>query len=89
MKPLNHHVMVAMCLASTVPECSARLEEDGKEKAEQPSAQHPCCQEGMNRLSVDYTDGKVFWRGWCPALKLGIFCRTAVGRLIYCREASN
>ncbi|XP_049656333.1 cell adhesion molecule-related/down-regulated by oncogenes isoform X1 [Accipiter gentilis] len=57
MKPLNHHVMVAMCLASTVPECSARLEEDGKEKAEQPSAQHPCCQEGMNRLSVDYTDG--------------------------------
>uniref|UniRef100_A0A663F4Y0 Cell adhesion associated, onco regulated n=1 Tax=Aquila chrysaetos chrysaetos TaxID=223781 RepID=A0A663F4Y0_AQUCH len=57
MKPLNHHVMVAMCLASTVPECSARLEEDGKEKAEQPSAQHPCCQEGMNRLSVDYADG--------------------------------
>ncbi|XP_069644358.1 cell adhesion molecule-related/down-regulated by oncogenes isoform X1 [Haliaeetus albicilla] len=57
MKPLNHHVMVAMCLASTVPECSARLEEDGKEKAEQPSAQHPCCREGMNRLSVDYTDG--------------------------------
>ncbi|KAM9657394.1 cell adhesion molecule-related/down-regulated by oncogenes isoform 1-T4 [Morphnus guianensis] len=57
MKPLNHHVMAAMCLASTVPECSARLEEDGKEKAEQPSAQHPCCQEGMNRLSVDYTDG--------------------------------
>ncbi|KAM6234864.1 cell adhesion molecule-related/down-regulated by oncogenes isoform 3-T4 [Spheniscus humboldti] len=57
MKPLNRHVMVAMCLASTVPECSARLEEDGKEKAEQPSAQHPCCQEGMNRLSVDYADG--------------------------------
>ncbi|XP_075377101.1 cell adhesion molecule-related/down-regulated by oncogenes isoform X2 [Mycteria americana] len=57
MKPLNHHVMVAMCLASTVPECSARLEEDGKGKAEQPSAQHPCCREGVNRLSVDYTDG--------------------------------
>ncbi|NWW90234.1 CDON protein, partial [Rhynochetos jubatus] len=43
MKPLNHHVMVAMCLASAVPECSARLEEDSKEKVEQPSAQHPCC----------------------------------------------
>ncbi|NXW65201.1 CDON protein, partial [Eurystomus gularis] len=43
MKPLNHHVMVAMCLASSVPECSARLEEDGKERAEQPSGQHPCC----------------------------------------------
>ncbi|NXX13200.1 CDON protein, partial [Podargus strigoides] len=43
MKPLNHHVMVAMCLASTLPECSAQLEEDGREKAEQPSAQHPCC----------------------------------------------
>ncbi|XP_035753384.1 cell adhesion molecule-related/down-regulated by oncogenes [Egretta garzetta] len=58
MKPLNHHVMVAMCLASSVPECSARLEEDGKEKAEQPSAQHPCCREAMSRLSVDYTDGE-------------------------------
>ncbi|XP_074707193.1 cell adhesion molecule-related/down-regulated by oncogenes [Strix uralensis] len=58
MKPLNHHVMVAMCLASSVPECSARLEEeDGKEKTEQPSAQHLCCREGMNQLSVDYTDG--------------------------------
>ncbi|XP_076219946.1 cell adhesion molecule-related/down-regulated by oncogenes isoform X4 [Aptenodytes patagonicus] len=57
MKPLNHRVMVAMCLASAVPECSARLEEDGKEKAEQPSAQHPCCREGVNRLSVDYADG--------------------------------
>ncbi|KFQ54329.1 Cell adhesion molecule-related/down-regulated by oncogenes, partial [Nestor notabilis] len=43
MKPLNHHVMVAMCLASTLPECSARLEEDSKERAEQPSPQHPCC----------------------------------------------
>uniref|UniRef100_A0A663LTL3 Cell adhesion associated, oncogene regulated n=1 Tax=Athene cunicularia TaxID=194338 RepID=A0A663LTL3_ATHCN len=58
MKPLNHHVMVAMCLASSVPEFSARLEEeDGKEKTEQPPAQHPCCREGMNQLSVDYTDG--------------------------------
>ncbi|NXS61929.1 CDON protein, partial [Brachypteracias leptosomus] len=43
MKPLNHHVMVAMCLASSVPECGAGLEEDSKERAEQPSRQHPCC----------------------------------------------
>ncbi|NXK00574.1 CDON protein, partial [Corythaixoides concolor] len=43
MKPLDHHLMVAMCLASTGPERGARLEEDGKEKAEQPSARHPCC----------------------------------------------
>ncbi|NXK50903.1 CDON protein, partial [Chauna torquata] len=42
MKPLNH-VMVAMCLASTIPECSTQLEEDSKEKVEQPSTQHPCC----------------------------------------------
>lgn len=63
MKPLNRHVMVAMCLASTVPECGARLEEDAKEKAEQPSAQHPCCREAMNRLSADYTDGEAFRRG--------------------------
>uniref|UniRef100_A0A8C8BHE9 Cell adhesion associated, oncogene regulated n=1 Tax=Otus sunia TaxID=257818 RepID=A0A8C8BHE9_9STRI len=58
MKPLNHHVMVAMCLASSVPECSARLEEeDGKARTEQPSAQHLCCREGTNQLSVGYTDG--------------------------------
>nr|XP_009680231.1 PREDICTED: cell adhesion molecule-related/down-regulated by oncogenes [Struthio camelus australis]XP_009680232.1 PREDICTED: cell adhesion molecule-related/down-regulated by oncogenes [Struthio camelus australis]XP_009680233.1 PREDICTED: cell adhesion molecule-related/down-regulated by oncogenes [Struthio camelus australis]XP_009680234.1 PREDICTED: cell adhesion molecule-related/down-regulated by oncogenes [Struthio camelus australis] len=56
MKPLNH-VMVAMCLASTVPECSARLEEDSKEKAEQPSAQHSCCRENLNQLSIDCTEG--------------------------------
>ncbi|NXG66617.1 CDON protein, partial [Hemiprocne comata] len=43
MKPLNHHVMVAMCLASSVPECSAWLEEDSKEKVEQPPTQHSCC----------------------------------------------
>ena len=61
MKPLNHHVMVAMCLASAVPECGARLEEDGKERAEQPSAQHPCCREGVTRLSAD---GKALGRGW-------------------------
>ncbi|NXH18283.1 CDON protein, partial [Bucco capensis] len=43
MKHLNHHVMVAMCLASAVPECSAQLEEDSKENVEQLSTQHPCC----------------------------------------------
>ncbi|NWV88582.1 CDON protein, partial [Machaerirhynchus nigripectus] len=43
MKPLSPHVMVAMCLASATPECSARLEEDGGEGAEQPLVQHPCC----------------------------------------------
>ncbi|XP_029817908.1 cell adhesion molecule-related/down-regulated by oncogenes [Manacus vitellinus] len=57
MKPLSPHVMVAMCLASAVPECSARLEEDGKEGSEHPSPQHPCCQEGVGRLSVDCMDG--------------------------------
>ncbi|NWR92340.1 CDON protein, partial [Furnarius figulus] len=43
MKPLSPHIMVAMCLASTGPECSTRLEEDGTESMEQPSPQHPCC----------------------------------------------
>ncbi|NWT82025.1 CDON protein, partial [Lanius ludovicianus] len=43
MKPLSPHVMVAMCLASASPECSAQLEEDGGESTEQPPAQHPCC----------------------------------------------
>ncbi|XP_061224420.1 cell adhesion molecule-related/down-regulated by oncogenes [Neopsephotus bourkii] len=57
MKPLNHHVMVAMCLASTLPECSARLEEDSKERAEQLSPQHPCCRDSSSHLSVDCTDG--------------------------------
>ncbi|NWI58484.1 CDON protein, partial [Calyptomena viridis] len=42
MKALSPHVMVAMCLASAGPEC-ARLEEDGKEGAEQPSPRHSCC----------------------------------------------
>ncbi|NXK89732.1 CDON protein, partial [Formicarius rufipectus] len=35
MKPLSPHVMVAMCLSSAVPECSARLDEAG--------AEQPCC----------------------------------------------
>lgn len=58
MKPLSPHVMVAMCLASASPECSARLEEEGRESAEQPLAQHPCCREGMSQLSVDCMDGE-------------------------------
>ncbi|XP_014112870.1 PREDICTED: cell adhesion molecule-related/down-regulated by oncogenes isoform X2 [Pseudopodoces humilis] len=57
MKPLSPHVMVAMCLASATPECSTRLEEEGRESAEQPPAQHPCCREGMSQLSVDCMDG--------------------------------
>ncbi|XP_025072094.1 cell adhesion molecule-related/down-regulated by oncogenes isoform X2 [Alligator sinensis] len=56
MKPLNH-VMVAMCLASTVPDCSAEIEEDSKEKVEQPSPQHSCCQENMNQINADCTEG--------------------------------
>ncbi|NXE16521.1 CDON protein, partial [Lophotis ruficrista] len=44
MKPLNHHLMVAMCLAPAVPERGgARPEEDGEEKGEQPCARRPCC----------------------------------------------
>ncbi|ETE71219.1 Cell adhesion molecule-related/down-regulated by oncogenes, partial [Ophiophagus hannah] len=38
MKPLNH-MIVAMCLASTVPGCSIETEENDKEKAESPSHQ--------------------------------------------------
>ncbi|XP_074833308.1 cell adhesion molecule-related/down-regulated by oncogenes [Carettochelys insculpta] len=58
MKPLNH-LMVAMCLASTVPECSIKMEEDSKEKVEQPSAQHSCCQENMKWINVDYPEGDI------------------------------
>ncbi|NXX97511.1 CDON protein, partial [Centropus bengalensis] len=43
MEALHHQVMVPMGLASTIPECSMKLEERGKEKAEQLSPQHPCC----------------------------------------------
>ncbi|KGL99281.1 Cell adhesion molecule-related/down-regulated by oncogenes, partial [Charadrius vociferus] len=44
MKPLNRRVVVTMCLASALPERDVRLEEnDGKEKTDQPSVQHPCC----------------------------------------------
>lgn len=63
MKPLSPHVMVAMCLASATPECSARLEEDGRESAEQPPAQHPCCREGISQLSVDCMDGEASHTG--------------------------
>lgn len=57
MKPLNH-VMVAMCLASTVPNCDAETEEeDCKEKVEPPSPQDSCRQENVNPLSVDCIEG--------------------------------
>ncbi|XP_042328321.1 cell adhesion molecule-related/down-regulated by oncogenes [Sceloporus undulatus] len=52
MKPLNH-VMVAMCLASTVPGCNIETEEEGKEKVEPPSPQESCCQENVNPLNTD------------------------------------
>ncbi|XP_041269887.1 cell adhesion molecule-related/down-regulated by oncogenes [Onychostruthus taczanowskii] len=60
MKPLSPQVMVAMCLASASPECSARLEEEGRESAEQPPAQHSCCREAVSQLSVDCMDGGSF-----------------------------
>lgn len=60
MKPLNH-MMVAMCLASTVPGCDAEMEEDCKEPVEPPS-QDSCCQENVNPLSTDCIEGMpVFW----------------------------
>ncbi|XP_064254122.1 cell adhesion molecule-related/down-regulated by oncogenes [Passer domesticus] len=60
MKPLSPRVMVAMCLASASPECSARLEEQRGEGAEQPPAQRPCCREAVSQLSVDCIDGGSF-----------------------------
>ncbi|XP_020667224.3 cell adhesion molecule-related/down-regulated by oncogenes [Pogona vitticeps] len=52
MKPLNH-VMVTMCLASTVPECSVETEEECEEKVDPPSPEDSCCQENVNPLSKD------------------------------------
>ncbi|KAJ7305069.1 hypothetical protein JRQ81_010877 [Phrynocephalus forsythii] len=50
MKPLNH-VMVAMCLAATAPECNAETEEKCREQVEPPSPEDTCCQENVNQLS--------------------------------------
>ncbi|XP_053125630.1 cell adhesion molecule-related/down-regulated by oncogenes isoform X2 [Hemicordylus capensis] len=55
MEPLNH-VMVAMCLASTVPGCHVETEEESKDKEEPPSPQDSCCQENVNPLSTDCTE---------------------------------
>ncbi|NXP10994.1 CDON protein, partial [Thinocorus orbignyianus] len=50
MKPLNHHIMVAMCLASAGPEHGAHLQEEeeeeekeSKDNTEPPCARRPCC----------------------------------------------
>ncbi|XP_016289456.2 cell adhesion molecule-related/down-regulated by oncogenes isoform X3 [Monodelphis domestica] len=56
MKPLNH-VMVPMCLASTVPECGELPEEDIKNKMAPASTQHPCCQENTKQINSDCTEG--------------------------------
>ncbi|XP_062995612.1 cell adhesion molecule-related/down-regulated by oncogenes [Elgaria multicarinata webbii] len=52
MKPLNH-MMVAMCLASSVAGRNIETEEDSKEKVEPPSPQDSCCQENVNPLNTD------------------------------------
>lgn len=62
MKPLNH-VMVAMCLTPPVPGCSVESEEDGKENAESLSSQDSCCQENVNQLNTDCTEGIPEWEG--------------------------
>lgn len=74
MKPLSPHIMVAMCLASATPKCSARLEEDGGESAEQPPAQHPCCREGMSQLSVDCMDGEASSLTWLGSWEYSVGC---------------
>ncbi|KAK9395086.1 cell adhesion molecule-related [Crotalus adamanteus] len=51
MKPLNH-MIVAMCLASTVPGCSSETEENDKEKADSPSHQDTCGQENVSPLNT-------------------------------------
>lgn len=55
MKPLNH-VMVAMCLTPPVPGCN-ETEEDGEENAESLSSQDSHCQENVNQLNTDCTEG--------------------------------
>ncbi|XP_021231759.1 cell adhesion molecule-related/down-regulated by oncogenes isoform X2 [Numida meleagris] len=56
MKPLSH-IMVAMCLASGVPEHSVQLEEDSAETAEQPPSPQPCCRGSAGPLCLEYSDG--------------------------------
>ncbi|XP_031455565.1 cell adhesion molecule-related/down-regulated by oncogenes isoform X1 [Phasianus colchicus] len=56
MKPLSH-IMVAMCLASSIPEHGGRVEEDSMETAEQPPSPQPCCRRSAGPLCVEHTDG--------------------------------
>ncbi|RMB92089.1 hypothetical protein DUI87_31618 [Hirundo rustica rustica] len=77
MKPLSPHVMVAMCLASASAECSAHLEQGGRDGAEQPPAQHPCCRDGVSQLSVDCMDEQFDLR---EILKLIQFHPPTMGR---------
>uniref|UniRef100_A0A8C7DVP7 Cell adhesion associated, onco regulated n=1 Tax=Naja naja TaxID=35670 RepID=A0A8C7DVP7_NAJNA len=65
MKPLNH-MIVAMCLASTVPGCSIETEENDKQKAESPSHQDSCGQENTNCTSehsahLETSDATLNW----------------------------
>lgn len=62
MKPLSH-IMVAMCLASGVPEHGGRMEEDSTEMAEQPPSPQPCCRGSAGPLCLEYTDGEGWGRG--------------------------
>ncbi|XP_065594376.1 cell adhesion molecule-related/down-regulated by oncogenes [Cyrtonyx montezumae] len=56
MKPLSH-IMVAMCLASGVPEHGVQLEEDGRGPAQQPPSPQPCCRGSTAPHCGDHTDG--------------------------------
>ncbi|XP_074159959.1 cell adhesion molecule-related/down-regulated by oncogenes isoform X2 [Sminthopsis crassicaudata] len=55
MKPLSH-MMVPMCLTSTVPECGELSEEGIKDKVVPVSTQHPCCQENMKQINSECTE---------------------------------
>ncbi|XP_068935936.1 cell adhesion molecule-related/down-regulated by oncogenes isoform X4 [Petaurus breviceps papuanus] len=56
MKPLSH-MMVPMCLASTVPECGELSEESIKDKVAPASTPHLCCQENTKQINSDCTEG--------------------------------
>lgn len=88
MKPLSPHVMVTMCLSPGSPECSS-LEEQGRDSAQQPPAQLPCCREGLNQLPVDCMDGEPSHRAQHLPGELELCSRMSVGSLIYYREGSN
>ncbi|XP_036601729.1 cell adhesion molecule-related/down-regulated by oncogenes isoform X2 [Trichosurus vulpecula] len=56
MKPLSH-MMVPMCLTSTVPEHGELPEEGIKDKVAPASSPHPCCQENTKQVDSDCTEG--------------------------------